>query len=186
MQSTVFNSQPPKLQSAALFNTEIGHTSSGDCSKQLGGKKWLLATSLHLDWTHQANRRWRAVSYCTEWQAAGSALRPGLIFYLHSFLLRIFRTIFPPLYSQQTTKRGPNLWNARWMERKTSGLAPALEKKKRGAKRKKLNRFSHPGRSARDSRGEKRWSGWLDGAVPVQEVSSRTGRQPHGWRETIT
>lgn len=32
-----------------------------------------------------------------------------MIFYLHSFLLRIFRTIFSALYSQQTTKRGPRL-----------------------------------------------------------------------------
>lgn len=29
------------------------------------------------------------MSYCAEYQAAGSAHRPGLIFYLHSFLLRI-------------------------------------------------------------------------------------------------
>lgn len=40
-------------------------------------------------WTHQVNAWWQAVNYCTKHQAAGSAHRLGLIFYLHSFLLRI-------------------------------------------------------------------------------------------------
>lgn len=52
------------------------------------GKK-LLATSLHAGWMCQANTWWHVVSYCTEYQAAGSAHRPSLIFYLHSLLLRI-------------------------------------------------------------------------------------------------
>lgn len=47
-----------------------------------------------------------------------------MIFYLHSFLLRIFRTIFSALYSQQTTKRGPRLCKNGGREggKKTSGL----------------------------------------------------------------
>lgn len=93
--------------------------------------KKLLATSLHSGSTRQANTWWRVVSYCAEYQAAGSALRPGLIFYLHSFLLRIFRTIFPALYSQQTTKQGPHLWKAYWTEKKTAGLAACFGNRKK-------------------------------------------------------
>lgn len=106
-EQAIHNAQHTKLQS---FNKP--HFFTDECGEppqvivQSSWKK-LLATSLHSGWTCQANTWWRVVSYCAEYQAAGSALRPGLIFYLHSFLLRIFRTIFLALYSQQTTKQGP-------------------------------------------------------------------------------
>lgn len=139
---TTMNNLKKKLQSfnkLRFFTRE--HAVSPQVIVRRSWKK-LLATSLHSGFTRQANTRWRVVSYCAEYQAAGSALRPGLIFYLHSFLLRIFRTIFPALYSQQTTKQGPHLWKAYWIEKKTAGLAACFWKQKKNPT---LNRFSHLG-----------------------------------------
>lgn len=129
-EQVIHNAQHIELQS---FNKRHFFTEECSVSPQVivqNSWKKLLATSLRSGWTCQTNTWWRVVSYCAEYQAAGSALRPGLIFYLHSFLLRIFRTIFPALYSQQTTKQGPRLWKACWIEKNTAGLAASFGNKK--------------------------------------------------------
>lgn len=129
----------------------------------------LLATSPHFGWTHQVNVRRRMVSYCTEYQAAGSAQRPGLIFYLHSFLLRISEQ-FSQLFTVKLQSKTP-IYGRHVEQRKRPLVWLLASKTKHTQKRKETpHRFNRFGRLVGlvnrlmrvwQLRRERRVDGWM-------------------------